>query len=92
VTSTAGLIPVADVPCLLDTSAGHVRGWIDRDVLPVIEVDGAAYATRADVDRLRHPARACAAEIDAALTAGRDVPPLDLVVRVVSHALRADRS
>jgi hypothetical protein len=94
-TDTSGLIPVADLPCLMDRSDERVQRWIDNDVLPVVNVDGVTYARRVDVEHLRHPVRACAAEIDALLAAGRPImtaEALDLVVRVMSDAWRADRS
>lgn len=83
------LIAVADLPLLMSRDPDRIQRWVDWGVLPTVTVDGAAYADRAEVDRLRDPLVACAAELDAAEAAGRPIlspEALALVVRALDPA------
>jgi hypothetical protein len=87
---THGLVPLADLPCLLSRSRAHVDRWLAWGILQPVVVQGNSYVARRQVDDLRDPVRALRAEVDAAEAQG--VPwitpeALALVVRVVSDAL-----
>lgn len=69
--NTKGLIPMADLPCLLRRDADYLQSWFDLGVLTAVVVDGATYAPRAQVERLRDdPLAAVTAELDALEAAG----------------------
>lgn len=93
-TATPGLVPLADVPCLLrHRGPERVDLWIKHRILNPVVVDGATYVRRTEVEPLRNSLNALNAELDAAEAAGLSTLPnataLALAISAFGDALAA---